>query len=220
MRSSSRSSRLESAIRIWGAGLYLMALLVSRCPLIPGSWDMRVCVTCSCCQHTDQARSSRTFRYPANMWLGAGYVKATGSNISNARPGDAVLLSFAFCTECHNCTFGAPGYCERFAELNITGNARAFKDQNDKSIGGSFFGQSSFSRLTRVQSTSVVNVTGLVDDEAELRLFVPMGCGIQVCSCLWLMHRWVEKQKKRVSGNAHLDRCRDDHRACSCDSER
>ncbi|KAM5341495.1 hypothetical protein ACJ41O_014526 [Fusarium nematophilum] len=112
---------------------------------------------------------------------GAGYVRAVGSKITKVKPGDAVLLSFAFCTQCHNCQFGAPGYCHKFSELNFTGTKSAFKfPKNAKQeIGGSFFGQSSFSKLTRVQETSVVNVSKLVKSDEDLKLLAPLGCGIQ-----------------------------------------
>lgn len=92
-----------------------------------------------------------------------------------------MLLSFAFCSDCHNCRFGAPGYCARFNELNFTGDGQAFKVATEN-IGGSFFGQSSFARLTRVQETSVVNVSDLVSGVDDLKMFAPLGCGIQVRS--------------------------------------
>ncbi|KAL3474339.1 hypothetical protein BJX99DRAFT_271679 [Aspergillus californicus] len=110
---------------------------------------------------------------------GAGYVRSIGAKVTKVKPGDAVLLSFAFCTACWNCRFGAPGYCERFSQLNFTGLREAFVSGHGDSIGGSFFGQSSFARVSRVQETSVVNVSGLVKDTKELRLFAPLGCGFQ-----------------------------------------
>lgn len=105
-----------------------------------------------------------------------------GSKITKVKPGDAVLLSFAFCIKCHNCRFGAPGYCEKFAELNFAGQKDAFRSRKapDQPIGGSFFGQSSFSKLTRVQETSLVNVSKLVEGDDDLKLLAPLGCGIQV----------------------------------------
>ncbi|KAJ0423051.1 chaperonin 10-like protein [Aspergillus carlsbadensis] len=112
---------------------------------------------------------------------GAGYVRGIGSKITKVKLGDAVLLSFAFCTHCHNCQFGAPGYCESFSKINFTGHRNAFtyKDQPGQAIGGSFFGQSSFSRLTRVQETSLVNVSDWVQSRDELQVLAPLGCGIQ-----------------------------------------
>ncbi|CAK7237517.1 hypothetical protein SEUCBS140593_009992 [Sporothrix eucalyptigena] len=113
---------------------------------------------------------------------GAGYVRAVGKKVTKVVPGDAVLLSFAFCTRCHNCQYGAPGYCAKFTELNFVGNAAAFpgsKAEPEKQIGGSFFGQSSFSQHTRAQETSMVKVTHLVNSREELSMFAPLGCGIQ-----------------------------------------
>ncbi|KAL1899414.1 hypothetical protein Sste5346_002810 [Sporothrix stenoceras] len=104
------------------------------------------------------------------------------SIVTKVQPGDAVLLSFAFCTQCHNCQFGAPGYCHKFTELNFVGNKEAFpgsKDEPSKAIGGSFFGQSSLAQHTRVQETSMVKVTHLVNSREELSMFAPLGCGIQ-----------------------------------------
>ncbi|RSL53238.1 hypothetical protein CEP54_010520 [Fusarium duplospermum] len=112
---------------------------------------------------------------------GAGFVRAVGSKITKVKPGDAVLLSFAFCTKCHNCKFGAPGYCHEFSALNFTGTKKAFQFPTGKGpdVGGSFFGQSSFSKLSRVQETSLVNVSQLVRNKNDLKLLAPLGCGIQ-----------------------------------------
>ncbi|KAH7137446.1 hypothetical protein B0J13DRAFT_677451 [Dactylonectria estremocensis] len=112
---------------------------------------------------------------------GAGYVRAVGSKITKVKPGDAVLLSFAFCTSCHNCKFGAPGYCHEFSDLNFAGVRDAFRFPGAESvdIGGSFFGQSSFSKLSRVRETSLVNVSSFVENLDDLKLLAPLGCGIQ-----------------------------------------
>ncbi|RSL67348.1 hypothetical protein CEP53_003023 [Fusarium sp. AF-6] len=112
---------------------------------------------------------------------GAGFVRAVGSKITKVKPGDAVLLSFAFCTKCHNCKFGAPGYCHEFSALNFTGTKKAFQfpTGTGPDVGGSFFGQSSFSKLSRVQETSLVNVSQLVRNKNDLKLLAPLGCGIQ-----------------------------------------
>ncbi|KAH7268064.1 chaperonin 10-like protein [Fusarium solani] len=112
---------------------------------------------------------------------GAGFVRAVGSKITKVKPGDAVLLSFAFCTQCHNCKFGAPGYCHEFSALNFAGTKKAFQFPTGAGpdVGGSFFGQSSFSKLSRVQETSLVNVSQLVRNKNDLKLLAPLGCGIQ-----------------------------------------
>jgi Zn-dependent alcohol dehydrogenase len=59
------------------------------------------------------------------------------------------------------------------------GGEENFTLPSDSKASGSFFGQSSFSSYAIVKESSVVNVTGLVKDEEELKMFAPMGCGFQ-----------------------------------------
>lgn len=110
-------------------------------------------------------------------------MKSIGSKVTKVKRGDRVLLSFSFCTQCFNCQDGAPGYCHSFTAINFGGCTDAFvssaSGEIDETIGGSIFGQSSFSRLTRAKETSLVKVTHLLDDEQDLKMFAPLGCGIQ-----------------------------------------
>lgn len=110
-------------------------------------------------------------------------MKSIGSKVTKVQRGDRVLLSFSFCTQCYNCQDGAPGYCHGFTEINFGGCTDAFigspEGTSGEAIGGSFFGQSSFSRLTRVKETSLVKITHLLDDDDDLKMFAPLGCGIQ-----------------------------------------
>ena len=114
-------------------------------------------------------------------------MQEVGSEVTRVKVGDSVLLSFASCDQCHNCKYGAPGYCAQFTQINFSGNSEAFEapDKDQNYIGGSFFGQSSFSNLTRVQESSVVNATTLVESEDDLKLFSPLGCGLQVQKALY-----------------------------------
>jgi Zn-dependent alcohol dehydrogenase len=59
------------------------------------------------------------------------------------------------------------------------GEGGIFSNSSSPSIAGSFFGHSSFAALSIVKESSVVNVTDLVKDEEELKMFSPMGCGFQ-----------------------------------------
>lgn len=110
-------------------------------------------------------------------------MKSVGSRVTKVKRGDRVLLSFSFCTQCFNCQDGAPGYCHSFTAINFGGCTDAFTSSSsetiEETIGGSFFGQSSFSQLTRVKETSLVKVTHLLDDDQDLKMFAPLGCGIQ-----------------------------------------
>jgi Zn-dependent alcohol dehydrogenase len=48
-----------------------------------------------------------------------------------------------------------------------------------EAIHSRFFVQSSFSRYSVVSEKSIVNIRGLLQDETELKLFAPLGCGFQ-----------------------------------------
>ncbi|EON69881.1 hypothetical protein W97_09145 [Coniosporium apollinis CBS 100218] len=118
---------------------------------------------------------------------GAGYVQQIGSKVTVAQPGDPVLLSFAFCATCALCTSGHPAHCIQFHEINVFGRkdkdfSLASSDTDaEPQISGCFFGQSSFASMSIVSERSVVNVKGLLNDE-ELKMFAPLGCGIQTGS--------------------------------------
>lgn len=67
--------------------------------------------------------------------------------------------------------------------INFSGSRDAFSSSESgtpgEAIGGSFFGQSSFSRLTNVKESSVVKVTTLLENDDDLKILAPFGCGIQ-----------------------------------------
>lgn len=113
---------------------------------------------------------------------GAGIVEKIGSSITHTKPGDYVLLSFDSCGakdgSCYNCAKGLPGYCGEFMQRNIMSYEGVYEVDGTKAAGG-FFGQSSFSGMAVVKENSAVNVTGIVKDEEELKLFAPFGCGFQ-----------------------------------------
>lgn len=110
--------------------------------------------------------------------IGAGYVKKVGPRVTTAKAGDAVLLSFDYCSTCKAYDVEAPGYCTQFMPLNFTGKPKAFSAA-DENVSGGFFGQSSFAHLTVVKDNSAVNVTDLIRNEGELKMFAPLGCGLQ-----------------------------------------
>jgi len=125
------------------------------------------------------------------MYTGSGYVKAVGSKVTVAKPGDAVLLSFDFCGACATCKSGTPSLCYKFNRMNFEENQvftfadSKAKEQNSEQtpeIGGRFFGQSSFANYSVVSQASVVNANDLVKNKEELQLFAPLGCGIQTGS--------------------------------------
>lgn len=48
-----------------------------------------------------------------------------------------------------------------------------------KYIHGGFFGQSSLASMARVHQSCVICLKGLIQNEEELKLFAPLGCGFQ-----------------------------------------
>lgn len=94
--------------------------------------------------------------------------------------GDLVILSAAACLECLYCTTGHPAYCVEHAKLTLQANEPIFVLESDKTkvIGGGYFGQSSFASPAPVKVSAAANVTKLIKDAEELKLYAPLGCGI------------------------------------------
>ncbi|KAF2226742.1 putative alcohol dehydrogenase [Elsinoe ampelina] len=113
---------------------------------------------------------------------GAGRIVRLGSNKLKSKfaEGDLVILSAASCQDCHYCNTGHPAYCQNHAAVTLRANEPTFVLASDKSkvIGGGYFGQSSFANPTPVKASCAANVTKMVHDAEELKLFAPLGCGI------------------------------------------
>ncbi|TQS33836.1 hypothetical protein Golomagni_05806, partial [Golovinomyces magnicellulatus] len=110
--------------------------------------------------------------------IGGGTVKKVGSAITKVAPGDKVLLSFASCGSCINCKDDHPSYCLSFVPMNFSGKRLDGSGTHSNKSGdmyAHFFGQSSFSRLTIANESSVVKVA----PDTDLALFAPLGCGLQ-----------------------------------------
>ncbi|PGH14510.1 hypothetical protein AJ79_03003 [Helicocarpus griseus UAMH5409] len=120
---------------------------------------------------------------------GAGYVLATGTAVTIAKPGDPVLLSYNSCGACRLCTTNHPAHCLRFMEVNFVGSldfssSHPMNKENpfaadNPTIRASFFGQSCFASHTIAAQRSVVNMSSLIKSPEELKLFAPLGCGVQ-----------------------------------------
>nr|POE48745.1 aryl-alcohol dehydrogenase [Quercus suber] len=113
---------------------------------------------------------------------GAGRVLRTGSRFveKKFKPGDLVILSAASCQACHYCQTGHPAYCSNHAAVTLRANEPTFvlASDNSKVIGGGYFGQSTFASPTPVKWSCASNVTRLIRDVEELKLYAPLGCGI------------------------------------------
>jgi aryl-alcohol dehydrogenase len=108
---------------------------------------------------------------------GAGTVEAAGPR-ALAEVGQQVVLTFASCGLCANCSAGMPAYCDGSTDLNMRG------DRADESsalridghpIRGGFFGQSSFAAHALARPANTVVLTDAMDPA----LAAPLGCSVQ-----------------------------------------
>lgn len=129
--------------------------------------------------HTDAvARDLAIAPLPAVLGHeGAGVVEQVGEGVKDIEPGDHVVLSFAHCGICSNCLTGHPTVCETFNDLNFGGVQDDYTtrlSKGDEKLS-TFFGQSSFGTYAIAHERNVVKV----DQDVDLALLGPLGCGIQ-----------------------------------------
>jgi len=97
-----------------------------------------------------------------------------------------VILSFAYCNQCRACEAQVPGVCYTFFNQNNNGGRPdgsptmflARENGIQEPIHGSFFGQSSFARLSICHGISVIPVSSEYDS-VPIELLAPFGCGFQ-----------------------------------------
>jgi aryl-alcohol dehydrogenase len=109
---------------------------------------------------------------------GSGTVVAVGSGVTKVAIGDRVAATFNSCGSCAQCGAGSPSYCAEFMLLNFAGaraDGSATLHDDDTSIGGSFFGQSTFATYAIARERNVVKV----HDDLDLAIGGPLGCGVQ-----------------------------------------
>lgn len=109
---------------------------------------------------------------------GAGTVMAVGAGVTNVSAGGRVVLSYASCGACANCSHEHPQYCSNFMALNYAGvlpDGRVPFSQDGKPIYGGFFGQSSFADHAIAYARNTVKLA----DDVPFALAAPFGCGLQ-----------------------------------------
>ncbi|MGW3116539.1 NAD(P)-dependent alcohol dehydrogenase [Streptomyces sp. NPDC001107] len=148
----------------------------------PGPHEAVVRMVAAGLCHTDLGVASGGLPFPLPGVLGhegAGIVEAVGPAVTGVAPGDHVVLSFTSCGECRNCHGGHPAYCATWLPLNLIGGVRADGtstiSRDGQSLGGHFFGQSSFAERALVDERSLVKV----DADVPLESIAPLGCGVQ-----------------------------------------
>jgi len=132
--------------------------------------------------HTDLVARDQFIPIPLPAVLGhegAGVVVAVGEGVTKVSPGDRVVLGFASCGHCAQCTGNLPSYCRKFPILNYTG-ARADGTSGvsiaGKAISANFFGQSSFAGYALATERNVVKIDA---EDVPLEILGPLGCGFQ-----------------------------------------
>lgn len=108
---------------------------------------------------------------------GAGVVVAAGPQATR-RVGEQVVLTFASCGGCGNCTADRPAYCEQSTNLNMRGGRRDETSAlrlDGAPITGGFFGQSSFATHAIAGSRNAVPLPDGIDPA----LAAPLGCSVQ-----------------------------------------
>jgi Zn-dependent alcohol dehydrogenase len=109
---------------------------------------------------------------------GSGVVEAIGEQVTDLRPGDRVVLSYAWCGRCPNCRRGRMAYCAQANLLNLassrpdgTGGMRIGR----MPVRARFCGQSSFATYALAVAHTVVPVP----DDVPFEVLAPLGCGVQ-----------------------------------------
>lgn len=136
---------------------------------------------CGVC-HTDAACQHQFIPVPLPAVLGhegAGTVVKVGATVKEFKPGDKVGFSFGFCGVCKNCRSGHPAGCLELNAINfggvMPGGGNPISTLDGKTVS-SFFGQSAFAEYAIVNAECAIKVE---DDDIDLGLIAPMGCGIQ-----------------------------------------
>lgn len=147
----------------------------------PRAGEVLVRMTATGLCHTDLGAQAGGLPFPLPGVLGhegAGVVERVGPHVTDVAPGDKVVLSFASCGHCPACRDGHPAYCATWQVRNLMAGARddgsPTLSRDGASLGGHFFGQSSFAEYALTNERNVVRV----DEEADLTVLAPLGCGV------------------------------------------
>lgn len=131
--------------------------------------------------HTDIAALDRSLPYPLPAVLGhegAGVVDKVGPGVTRLRPGDPVVLSYAWCGACPACLGGRAPYCTQARQLNLA-LGRPDGSRTHYACGhalcAGFFGQSSFATHALVAERQAV----VVPHDLDVASLAPLGCGVQ-----------------------------------------
>ncbi|PQE33736.1 hypothetical protein CJF32_00009973 [Rutstroemia sp. NJR-2017a WRK4] len=153
----------------------------------PGDNELLVEMIATGICHTDiflaSAPEGPRAKYPKILGHeGIGWVRKVGRNVTSAHEGDCVALTVANCKECRFCTSGHPTACKVFNSLNLEcppGFTSTSEAGDKESIGGYYFGQSSFASWSNVLESSAINISHLITKDEDFSILAPLGCGFQ-----------------------------------------
>ncbi len=146
----------------------------------PKAGELLVKIVSSGVCHTDEVAHLQFIPVPLPAVFGhegCGVVEELGQGVTDFKTGDCVGFSFGFCGHCENCLSAHQHACENFNAINFAGvmsDGTTRLSQNGVKVS-SFFCQSSFASHAVVNQNSTVKV----DDDIDLALAGPLGCGIQ-----------------------------------------
>lgn len=129
--------------------------------------------------HSDEALRVGDAEFPLPAVLGhegAGIIEQIGSSVTNFKVGDQVVMAYNSCGYCQSCRTGHPSSCNDWTSLNMGGvrpDGRPYFKKSDGTTVSNFFTQSSFSTHTVTHVNNLIKV----DDDADLRIIGPLGCG-------------------------------------------
>lgn len=109
---------------------------------------------------------------------GTGIVEGIGEGVTDVKPGDRVIMSYAFCGSCPCCNDNKPYMCENTFELSFAGLRADHSSTirlDGEPISGAFFQQSSFASHAIALERTVVPTKS--DLPAEMLAAIP--CGVQ-----------------------------------------
>ena len=108
---------------------------------------------------------------------GSGTVEQIGAKVKHLKVGDSVVLTYAHCGHCKNCSSGHSAYCDHYGAMNFSGmrgdGSRTLHDAAGAALGGSFLGQSSFATYALSPAVNAVKVRS----DAPLEQLGPLACG-------------------------------------------
>lgn len=131
------------------------------------------------CQSDETTRKmGAPFALPAVLGHeGAGIIEKVGSAVKGFNVGDQVVLGYNYCGTCPSCRTGHPSSCNDFGILNMSGGQRSDGSytfyKEDGTPVSNLYNQSSFSTYTITKVNNLIKV----DNDVDLRLVAPLGCG-------------------------------------------